>query len=320
MNESLNARAPLITGATGFAGRHLVAQLLETEPRVHAWGRPGGAPVGGGADDRVIWRAVDMLDREAVRRAVEEARPSTIYHLAGAADVHRATVSSAPALRVNVIGTHNLLDAVEAAGLDIPIVVTSSALVYKPSADALTEDSALGPSGPYGVSKLAQEMLAMRAALPRVLVARPFNHAGPGQSDAYVTSSFARQIAEVEAGQRPPVLRVGNLDSRRDITDVRDTVRAYRLLAANGHPQRPYNICSNRSHRVGDLLDRLVSLARTKIAVELDPARLRPADDPVVLGSFARVEAETGWRPEIPIERTLSDLLDSWRVATRAPR
>jgi GDP-4-dehydro-6-deoxy-D-mannose reductase len=214
------------------------------------------------------------------------------------------------------MGTHALLSGLERCGLRVPVVIAGSGLVYRPSEEILTEDSALGPSSPYGVSKLAQEMAACRTGA-HVVIARPFNHAGPRQSAAYVTSSFARQIAEVEAGLRGPLLRVGNLEARRDITDVRDTVRAYRLLIGCGRPGRPYNVCRGAAYRVGDLLEFLLSRSTSPIRIEVDPARLRPSDTPVVLGSPARITSETGWTAQIAMEQTLADLLDHWRQAVR---
>lgn len=307
---------PLVTGAAGFAGSHLLDHLLDHAPHVLAWGSPRGIP---DADrgGRVGWTAVDVTDGAAVQRAVDAARPSAIYHLAGMADVHGAWADSARPLRVNALGTHHLVTALARSGLDVPLLVTGSALVYEGSTAALTEESRVGPSSPYGVSKLAQEMLAARAP-GRVLLTRSFNHAGPRQSPAYVTSSFARQIAEIEAGRRPPVLSVGNLDARRDVTDVRDTVRAYRLLLERGRSHRPYNVCRGEAFRIGDLLQQLVAAAAVPIEIQVDPARLRPADNPVVLGSPARLTADTGWRPAITIDRTLQDLLDYWRQQVAA--
>jgi GDP-4-dehydro-6-deoxy-D-mannose reductase len=308
----MTTSSPLVTGATGFAGSHLIDHLLEHEPHVFAWGNPQGREIPSARQDRVTWTAVDVTDVDAVTAALTAARPSAIYHCAGFADVHSAWSRAADALRVNALGTHALLTALERARLDAPVLVTGSALVYRPSLDALAEDAPLEPSSPYGVSKLAQEMIA--AAGPgRVVIARPFNHAGPRQSAAYATSSFARQIAEIEAGLHEPVLRVGNLDARRDLTDVRDTVRAYVLLVARGQGSRPYNVCRGEAYRMGDLLDALVGGARVGITVEVDQARLRPSDNPTVLGDPGRIRSETGWVPRIPIERTLSDLLDYWR-------
>jgi GDP-4-dehydro-6-deoxy-D-mannose reductase len=305
---------PLVTGATGFAGSHLVDHLLEREPQVAAWGNPAGRrPDGHHHDERRIqWSAVDVTDTAAVAAAIAHLRPSAVYHCAGIADVHSAWSDSARALRVNVIGTQAVLQALRDAALRVPVLVTGSALVYRPSAAPLREDSPLGPSTPYGVSKLAQEMLALELG-SQVMVTRSFNHAGPRQSPAYVTSSFARQIAEAEAGLREPVLRVGNLEARRDITDVRDTVRAYRCLLERGRPGTAYNVCRGQGFRIGDLLDALLRRARMRIRVETDPARLRPSDNPVVLGSAEAIHRDTGWTPAIDIEQTLADLLEYWR-------
>jgi GDP-4-dehydro-6-deoxy-D-mannose reductase len=308
------AGVPLITGATGFAGGHLLELLTRGGAQVEAWAHAGGRrPLGHAPTDAaVLWRAVDLLDRADVRRALDAARPSVIYHCAGIADVQEAWRTPARALRVNVFGTDNLLSAAREIGLSCRVLVTGSALVYRAQPGAISEDDPVSPVTPYGVSKLAQEMAAAASRLP-VLLTRPFNHAGPRQSTGYVTSAFAQQLAEIEAGRLPPVLAVGNLESRRDITDVRDTVRAYQALVERGQPQRPYNVCSGRAYRIRDLLDILLSLTQVRVRVEIDPARLRPSDNPMVLGSHARVTEETGWTPEIPIEQTLADLLDFWR-------
>jgi GDP-4-dehydro-6-deoxy-D-mannose reductase len=309
---------PLVTGATGFAGSHLVDQLLEEQPSVAAWSHHGGRAPKGLDDPRVRWSAVDLLDRGAVSRALSEIRPSAVYHCAGIAHVGESWSEPVRALSVNVMGTHHVLEGMREAGLDCPVLVIGSALVYRSSANPLREDDPIGPSDPYGVSKLAQEMLASGRAQAPVFLVRPFNHAGPRQSPAYVTSSFARQIAEIEAGRREPVLRVGNLESRRDITDVRDTVRAYRLVVRHGRPCRPYNVCSGNAYRVRDLLDGLIGLSQASIEIQIDPSRLRPSDNPVVAGDRTRIGAEAGWMPEIPIERTLDDLLNYWRREIRA--
>ncbi len=309
---------PLVTGATGFAGSHLVDQLLEDQPSVAAWSHHGGRAPKGLDDPRISWSTVDLLDRGAVSRALSEIGPSTVYHCAGIAHVGESWSEPVRALSVNVMGTHHVLEGMREAGLDCPVLVIGSALVYRSSASPLREDDPIGPSDPYGVSKLAQEMLASGRAQAPVFIVRPFNHAGPRQSPAYVTSSFARQIAEIEAGRREPVLRVGNLESRRDITDVRDTVRAYRLVVRHGRPRRPYNVCSGNAYRVRELLDGLIGLSQASIEIQVDPSRLRPSDNPVVAGDRTRIGAEAGWIPEIPIERTLDDLLNYWRREIRA--
>ena len=315
---TIGSGVTLVTGAGGFAGSHLVELLLEERIPVAGWRQPGRQarprrePPGG-----VQWADIDVTDTSQVARELAAIRPACVYHCAGIADVQHAWADAARALQVNVMGTHALLAGLESAGLDVPVLVTGSALVYRPSTAPLTEESPLAPSNPYGVSKLAQEMTALQGPGTRVVVTRPFNHAGPRQGPAYVTSSFARQIAEAEAGLREPVLYVGNLDARRDITDVRDTVRAYRILMERGRPRVPYNVCRGEAYRVGDLLETLLRGSRVRITVTEDPARLRPSDNPVVLGSAERLTADTGWGPGIPIEQTLSDLLDYWRSELR---
>ena len=305
---------PLITGATGFAGGHLLERLTASGGEIHALAHAGGQqPASRGG---VHWTAVDLLDRSALQRALAAARPSIIFHCAGIADVHDAWKAPARALRVNVLGTHNLLEACRDAAVDCRVVVTGSALIYRPRTEPISETDPIAPATPYGVSKLAQEMTAEASGLP-VLLARPFNHAGPRQSAAYASSAFAQQIARIEAGLAEPVLRVGNLESLRDITDVRDTVRAYHALAESGIVRRPYNVCSGRAYRMGDILDILLAHARARVRVEVDPERLRPNDNPIIVGSHQRLTADTGWRPEIPIEQTLSDLLDYWRGRTQ---
>jgi len=310
------AAVPLITGATGFAGSHLLERFTSRGERAHAWAHRGSARAqisGNDRDDKgVTWSAVDLLDRTSVREALRRANPSVIYHCAGAADVHTAWQAPARALRVNVLGTHNLFESSRELSLGCRILVTGSALVYQPQQNAITESSPVGAATPYGVSKLAQELVAADSPLPAVLV-RSFNHAGPRQSPSYATSAFAKQIAEIESGRQEPVLHVGNLDAQRDITDVRDTVRAYEALAERGQPRRPYNVCTGRAHSMRSLLDILLSLARMQVRIEVDPARLRPSDNPVILGSHARLTQDTGWVPQIPIEQTLADLLEYWR-------
>lgn len=306
----------LVTGAAGFAGSHLLEALVSDGGRVVAWHRPGGAP---SRDARVEWMAVDVLDREGVAAALADTRPATIFHCAGSADVGSSWQDSLTPLETNALGTHHLLDGVRRAGLRSRVVVASSALVYRPALDPLDEDAPLGPTNPYGLSKLAQDMLAIRAAADLdVVVARAFNHAGPRQSPSYATASFARQIALAEADRAAPVIDVGNLDARRDITDVRDTVRAYRALAIRGAPGRPYNVCCGRAYSVRELLDRLLAGARVRLQVRVDETRLRPHDNPVLLGDPSRIARETGWRAEIPIERTLHDLLEYWRARVGA--
>jgi GDP-4-dehydro-6-deoxy-D-mannose reductase len=197
------------------------------------------------------------------------------------------------------------------------VLVPSSALVYRSSDRALTESDPLAPASPYGVSKLAQEMLAARTnGALAVAIARPFNHFGPRQDPFFAASGFARRIADIERGRWAPEISVGNLDARRDLTDVRDTVRAYRSILERGVPGRPYNVCTGHAIPIRELLDRLLARARVPIEVKTDPARLRPNDTPLLLGDPTRLRDELGWTPAIPLDQTLDDLLAYWRNQT----
>jgi len=216
-----------------------------------------------------------------------------------------------------VLGTHHLFDGLRRAHLKPRVLITSTAFVYAPLDRAITETDTVRPNSPYGTSKLAQEMVATRAwaddGIP-ALIARSFNHVGPRQSPSFVASSIAKQIAEIEAGQKPPALSMGNLDSQRDIMDVRDTVRAYRAMMASATPGIPYNVCSGTPLPISRLVEVLKSKARVPITIAQDPSRFRPNDTPLVLGDHSRLTRDTGWQPEIPLEKTADDLLSYWRL------
>ena len=290
----------LVTGAAGFAGSHLVERLSRGRSEVVGWSR---------AD-------VDLLDREAVRERIRELKPSAIYHCAGAPHVAHSWSDTTRPLRNNVMATHYLLDAVRRAGAACRVLVTGSATVYRGGAAPIREEDPLEPSSPYGLSKLAQEQLALRAITEDgidVVVTRSFNHTGPRQTAAFAAATLARQLAAIEAGRAEPVIRVGNLDARRDISDVRDIVRAYEMLMDRGRVGVPYNVCSGVARAIRDILDGLCARVGVAVRVEVDPARLRPNDTPILVGSPARLQADTGWKPEVSFEQMLDDLLDYWR-------
>ncbi len=291
----------LVTGARGFAGSHLVEHLRQSGVAVTPWAR----------------QDVDLLDREAVRRAIATLKPDVVYHCAGVAHVGQSFNNVSDTFAANVLGTHHLLEALRIAGVNARVLVTGSSLVYRQSDRALSEDDPTGPATPYAVSKLAQEMLGRRGIEEdgqQVLFSRSFNHTGPGQDSSFAAPSFARQIARIELGQGPPEIAVGNLDAARDLHDVRDTVRAYAAIVERGKPGRIYNVCAGATYKIGDVLQRMVSLSRVPVTIKVDASRYRPSDNPVLLGDRGRIERELGWKPEIPLDRTLADLLDYWRI------
>jgi GDP-4-dehydro-6-deoxy-D-mannose reductase len=326
----------LVTGGAGFVGSHLIDLLGAEGADLVAWRRPGGsdppvmniaAPVAHVASgsvrtsSHVRWQAIDLLDAAQVHRALVDLKPAAIYHCAGAAHVGRSWEKTTSTLAINVRGTHHLIEGLRRARVSAKIVIPSSAMVYA-SADApLKEDDPLVPKSPYALSKLAQEMLGQRAIGDglHVTIARAFNHVGPRQSPFFAASGFARRIADIEAGRWEPEIAVGNLDARRDLTDVRDTIRAYRLILERGTTGRAYNVCSGHAITIRELLDRLLARARVPIRVRVDPSRYRPNDTPLLLGDPTRIQTELGWRPEIPLDRTLDDLLDDWRSRPVSP-
>ena len=305
-------RPTLVTGARGFAGGHLLERL--SGERIVAWYRPGQAvPSDSGT---LRWRPVDIRVRQMVDEAIVADGPARIYHLAGLPHVGAAWSDVVPALETNVLGTHRLLDAVRRSAVPCRILIISSAQVYAPGPDLIDETAAVRPATPYGVSKLAQEQLALRSIDEdhlEIIVARPFNHVGPRQDPNFAVSGFARQIAAIEAGLAEPTIRVGNLDTFRDITDVRDVVGAYERLMTAGAAGRLYNICSGRAVRIGDVLEELLSLSREHIGIEVDASLLRPNDPAMFVGDATRIRTELGWTPQHSLSETLHDTLKAWR-------
>jgi GDP-4-dehydro-6-deoxy-D-mannose reductase len=308
----------LVTGAAGFAGSHLLDLLGGDNARVVALRKPGVGADTQAAFPAVEWMEIELLDRDAMRRVVGALAPEVVYHLAGAPHVGQSWQAATDTLAVNVIGTHTLFEALRLEGLKSRVVVPSSAYVYRPASRALAEDDPIEANNPYAISKIATELAVVRAARVdgiQAVVARSFNHIGPRQDPSFFASGVARQVALIEAGRLEPVIHVGNLESRRDFTDVRDTVRAYRALAEHGVPGRAYNVCSGRAYRMRELLDGIVERARVTVTVQQDPDRLRPSDTPLLLGDPSLIRRTTGWEPRMPIEQTLHDLLEYWRQA-----
>ena len=315
----------LVTGITGFVGSHF-AELALTE----------GAEVFGSyrwrsktenidhLRDRVTLIECDLRDLSSVNELVASSRPDFIIHLAAQSYVHASWHSPAETFNTNTISQVNLLEAVRAQGKAAPrfLAIGSSeeyGLVHEDELP-IKESNPLRPLSPYAVSKVTQDLMAYQYfksyALP-IVRARAFNHEGPRRGDVFVTSNFARQIAEIEAGGREPTILVGNLKAVRDYTDVRDIVRGYWLLLERGEPGQVYNLCSGRGWAIQEILDFLLGESiNTSIRVREDPARLRPSDVPVLIGDCSRLTA-LGWKPRIPFEQTLRDLLGYWRERAR---
>jgi GDP-4-dehydro-6-deoxy-D-mannose reductase len=297
----------LITGAGGFAGGHLAAHCRASGDDVIEASRRSGT---------------DLRDAGAARAAVEHARPDVVYHLAARAHVGESWEDPASFLRDNLGMALNVLEAVRAEAPRATVVAVSSGELYgAPSALPVTEDAPLRPQNPYAVSKTSADLLAGLYADAhglRVIRPRAFNHAGPGQEPIYAIASFARQAAAAaERGEDPIRFRTGNPDTRRDYTDVRDVVRAYRLLAERAEPGA-YNVCTGRSTSAGELLAMLAAAAGAELDHEVDPGLVRAHEVMEVRGDPGRLRAATGWEPEIALERTLADTVTWWRERLRA--
>ena len=311
----------LITGVTGFVGPYLAAELVG-EPGAELFGMAldaSAAKANGALPAGLETLEGDITDDGSIRTVLEAARPQVVFHLAGASSGAAAWHRPAECLEVNALGTLRLLEGVRRLGLDATTVVASSGEVYGSADDEahpLTEESPLRPLSPYAASKASQDLVAAqypRAYGMRVIRLRLFNHTGPRHPEQFVASSFARQIARIERGLQEPVIRVGNLDARRDFVDVRDVARAYRLAARRDLRGEVFNVCSGRAVSIRQVLDLLRGLARCEVTVRTDPERMRPADIPLLIGDPSRFREATGWAPTIPIERTLADLLEWWR-------
>jgi GDP-4-dehydro-6-deoxy-D-mannose reductase len=302
----------LVTGAGGFAGSHLVEHLLGA----------ANHRSGEGASTRheiVGWtrQTVDLLDRDRVRAAIRDLRPAQIFHCAGVPHVAESWRDTAQPLEGNVLATEHLLDALRRERIRCRVLVPGSATVYAPSARPLSETDPVAPASPYAISKLAQEQLALRAIQEDgldIVVTRSFNHTGPRQTPAFVAPSMARQIALIERGRLEPVIKVGNLDAQRDLTDVRDIVRAYAALMQSGETGVIYNVASGVARPIRSILDALVARSTVPVRIEIDQARMRPNDVPVVIGDATRLNRATGWHPETTFQQTLDDLLTYWRA------
>jgi GDP-4-dehydro-6-deoxy-D-mannose reductase len=272
-------------------------------------------------EGRVQLVECDLRDQASVRRLLEEVRPEAIFHLAAQSFVPASWSAPADTFTTNVLGQVHLLEAMRDLGLDdVPIQIAGSSEEYglvHPEETPITEENPLRPLSPYAVSKVTQDLMAWqyhRSFGLRTVRTRAFNHEGPRRGEVFVTSNFAKQIAEIEAGQRPPVLEVGSLTARRDWHDVRDTVKAYWLAATQGEPGEVYNIGRGEALSIQEMLDILLSMAKVDVEVRPVAERMRPSDVELLLCDPTKFRARTDWQPEITFDRTLADTLDYWRA------
>jgi GDP-4-dehydro-6-deoxy-D-mannose reductase len=340
----------LITGVTGFAGSHLAEYILAEHPDVAVYGTyrwrsrmenleqlaargvldvvegrySAGAAQGDEAHKgRVTLLHCELTDAGAVEKLIGTVRPDRIFHLAAQSFVQSSFDEPAATMRINVESQLNVLEAIRRHDTEIRMHIAGSSEEYglvHPDEVPMKETNPLRPLSPYAVSKVAQDKLAyqyFKSYALHLVVTRGFNHTGPRRGTHFSTSTFARQIAEIEAGHREPIVYVGDLTSKRDWTDVRDMVRAYWLALDRAEAGEVYNVGRGRTWTIGEMLNILLSYSTVKIRTQEDPARLRPSDVPILWADASKFQRATGWEPRIPFEQTLRDLLDYWRDRVR---
>lgn len=311
----------LITGITGFAGSHLADYYLAR----------GGVDVHGlirwrsrtenieHFTDKVTLHECDLRDAGSTRDVVEHVKPDFIFHLAAQSFVPTSWRAPSESLTTNVLGQLHIFEAVRKTGLKCRIQIACSSeeygMVYENELP-IKEENPLRPMSPYAVSKVSQDLLGYQFFMSYkmdVVRTRGFNHTGPRRGPVFVCSDFAKQIVDIEYGDKDPVIHVGNLEAKRDFSDVRDVVRGYVLALEKGKPGEVYNICQEKCWSVKEILDMLLKYSKKDIEVKQDPARLRPSDVPVLLGDCSKFRKDTGYKPEIPFEKTLEDIVEYWR-------
>lgn len=316
-------RKVLITGVTGFAGSHLVDYLLtRNDCEIHGiqrW-RSRTENIEHLKPGQITLHECDLRDATSTFDTIDKVRPDWIFHLAAQSFVPTSWVAPTESLTTNILAQLNIFEAVRRLGLKTRIQLACSSeeygMVY-PDEVPIRETNPLRPLSPYAVSKVGQDMLGYQYWMSWKVDSvrtRGFNHEGPRRGPVFVASDFAKQIADIEKGRKAPVLHVGNLDAKRDFTDVRDMVRAYVLALEKCEPGEVYNICRGQCWTIRETLDMLLAMSKVDIEVRQDPARLRPSDVQILLGDNSKFVKATGWQPVIPFERTLADMLEYWRA------
>jgi GDP-4-dehydro-6-deoxy-D-mannose reductase len=309
----------LVTGITGFVGSHMAEYLLSRNVEVFGTIRQRSRMDHIKHLKDIHLMECELRDPFSVEHLIKEVKPDLIFHLAAQSFVPTSWNSPIDTIHNNVAGQVNIMEAIRRFDLPCKLQIACSSEEYghvEPHETPIRETNPLRPLSPYAVSKVAQDYLGYQYfksyGLP-IVVTRTFNHTGPRRGENFVTSNFAKQIAQIEKGIKPPVLYVGNLSAKRDFTDVRDVVRAYWLALEKGKPGETYNIASGKCWTIREMLDLLLSFSNVSITIQEDPARLRPSDVEILLGDYTKFHNETGWKPEIPFEQTMRDLLQYWR-------
>jgi GDP-4-dehydro-6-deoxy-D-mannose reductase len=309
----LEGGVAMVTGAAGFVGPYVAAALRDRGVRVHGLGNEPRENL-----PLESWRTVDLLDGDGLADALGAVCPDRVVHLAGQSSAGRSFEQPVETFEVNALGTYRLLEAARRAAPRARILVVGSGEVYgpQPQGSRVTEQAPLRPVSPYALSKAAADAFAEVAASAHgldVVRARSFSHTGPGQRPEFAIPSWAQELAAIEAGRAEPRLRVGNLEVTRDLSDVRDVARGYLLLLERGSSGAAYNVCRGVGVKLSEVVQRLAGRCRVRVHIEVDPARVRPADVPFLVGDPSTIARDTGWRAEIPLDQTLDDVLHEWR-------
>ena len=316
----------LITGIAGFAGSHLAEYLLkENLGEVHGLIRTYNANQDNikGIMDQITLHECDLSDAYSTTEVIKKVEPDYVFHLAAQAFVPKSWHAPQETISSNITGTVNLLEAIRKADIDPKIQFAGTSEEYglvQPEETPITEENELRPMSPYGVSKVSMDHFGCQYHISyglKVVVTRGFNHTGPRRGHVYVCSDWSKQIAEIEAGKRKPVMFTGNLEAKRDFTDVRNMVRGYYLAADKGKPGERYNIGSGKAYAMKEIQQMLFKMTDVEIENSPDPGRMRPSDVPLLLADYSKMKEATGWEPKIPFEQTLEELLNYWREKTK---
>ena len=315
----------LITGVNGFAGSYLAEALLKANCLVTGLVQPGTSLSNiSTIKDRLSLFEVDLLDQDDLNKIISNISVDVVFHLAGASSVKESFEQPGKYFAINVIGSLNLLASLRKSLPKSRIILVASGEVYGESLDSkkkIDENAPLLPKSPYGASKAAMDMLGRiyhKSTGQEIIIARPFNHIGPRQTDVFFVPAVARQIAEIVNKRKPAVIDLGDIEVYRDFTDVRDMVKAYIALAQKGSPGKAYNICSGKRYLLRDIVNELIKLSKTRIEIKIDPARLRKSDIKDIKVDNSLIIKETGWKPTIKIDDSLTDIFKYWLEKTKA--